>query len=209
MSRRATARAPSSRREGTWCFRGRAATAAAPAASVHSNVRHARGSQIVAHTETLAHPTGPPGWRTERSVRVPGRGHAGRHGGDPGDLYITVRVEPHPVFQRDGDDLHVVVPLAFTRRRSAPRSRCRRSMARRVCACHPARSPASDSACASAALRRRRRAARRSRRRSPAGAAEAARRAVEGTVAGIRPDQRRRTCAGPSGPMKGPARPTT
>ncbi len=45
-------------------------------------------------------------------VRVPGKGHAGRNGGEPGDLYITVRVEPHPLFRREGDDLHLVVPVA-------------------------------------------------------------------------------------------------
>jgi molecular chaperone DnaJ len=46
-------------------------------------------------------------------VRVPGKGNAGVRGGAPGDLYITVHVAPHPVFRRDGDDLHTVVPLAI------------------------------------------------------------------------------------------------
>jgi molecular chaperone DnaJ len=46
-------------------------------------------------------------------VRVPGKGHAGRAGGEPGDLFITIHVEPHPVFRRDGDDLHMVVPVAI------------------------------------------------------------------------------------------------
>ena len=45
-------------------------------------------------------------------IRVPAKGHVGRDGGESGDLYITVHVQPHPVFRRDGDDLHVVVPLA-------------------------------------------------------------------------------------------------
>lgn len=45
-------------------------------------------------------------------VRIPGRGHAGAHGGRPGDLYVGVRVEPHPVLRRDHDDLHMVVPVA-------------------------------------------------------------------------------------------------
>jgi molecular chaperone DnaJ len=45
-------------------------------------------------------------------LRVAGRGNAGRHGGPPGDLYVTVRVAPHPLFRRDGDDLHLVVPVA-------------------------------------------------------------------------------------------------
>jgi len=45
-------------------------------------------------------------------IRVPGKGHAGRDGGENGDLYITVHVQPDPVFRREGDDLFVVVPLA-------------------------------------------------------------------------------------------------
>lgn len=45
-------------------------------------------------------------------LRVAGRGNAGRGGGPPGDVYVTVRVEEHPLFRRDGDDLHLVVPVA-------------------------------------------------------------------------------------------------
>jgi molecular chaperone DnaJ len=46
-------------------------------------------------------------------VRVPGKGNAGGRGGPPGDLYITVHVAAHPQFRRDGDDIHVVVPVAI------------------------------------------------------------------------------------------------
>ena len=46
-------------------------------------------------------------------IRVPAKGHVGRDGGENGDLYITVHVQPHPVFRREGDDLHVVVPVAI------------------------------------------------------------------------------------------------
>jgi molecular chaperone DnaJ len=70
------------------------------------------GRQTVAHTETVTIRLAP-GLASEASVRVPARGHAGRHGGDPGDLYIHVRVEPHQFFVREGDDVHVVVPLAI------------------------------------------------------------------------------------------------
>jgi molecular chaperone DnaJ len=46
-------------------------------------------------------------------LRLAGRGNAGLRGGEPGDLYVTVKVAPHPVFQRDGDDLHMVLPVAI------------------------------------------------------------------------------------------------
>ena len=47
-------------------------------------------------------------------LRVAGKGNAGRMGGRAGDLYITVRVEPHPFFRRDGDDIHIQVPVTVS-----------------------------------------------------------------------------------------------
>jgi molecular chaperone DnaJ len=46
-------------------------------------------------------------------IRVPAKGNAGRRGGPPGDLYITVRVDAHPLYRRDGDDIHMVVSLGI------------------------------------------------------------------------------------------------
>jgi molecular chaperone DnaJ len=46
-------------------------------------------------------------------VRVAGKGNAGIRGGQPGDLFITVHVSPHATFRREGDDLHLIVPLAI------------------------------------------------------------------------------------------------
>ena len=43
-------------------------------------------------------------------VRVAGQGNAGSGGGPPGDLYLTVKVRPHALFERDGDDLRAKVP---------------------------------------------------------------------------------------------------
>ena len=53
----------------------------------------------------------PPGLDDGVRLRVPEKGHAGRNGGRTGDLYVTVRVEPHHLFRREGEDLHVRVPL--------------------------------------------------------------------------------------------------
>ena len=54
----------------------------------------------------------PPGLPDQARIRVPGKGHVGRNGGESGDLYMTVSVQPHPIFRREGDDLLVVVPIA-------------------------------------------------------------------------------------------------
>jgi molecular chaperone DnaJ len=45
-------------------------------------------------------------------LRVPERGHAGTIGARAGDLYVDVQVRAHPVLRREGDDLHLVVPVA-------------------------------------------------------------------------------------------------
>jgi molecular chaperone DnaJ len=69
------------------------------------------GGQLETRTEPLTFAT-PPGLADGARIRVPGKGNAGRNSGDYGDLYMTVHVEPHPRFRRDGDDLHLVVPVA-------------------------------------------------------------------------------------------------
>jgi len=56
----------------------------------------------------------PPGAQSGSRLRVAGKGNAGRQGGPPGDLYITVRVEPHAFFHRDGDDIHIQVPVTVS-----------------------------------------------------------------------------------------------
>jgi molecular chaperone DnaJ len=47
-------------------------------------------------------------------IRSTGNGEPGTNGGPPGDLYIEIRVKKHEIFERDGDDLHCVVPISFT-----------------------------------------------------------------------------------------------
>lgn len=44
-------------------------------------------------------------------IRVPEKGNAGERRGRLGDLYLTVQVEPHELFVREGDDFHMVVPI--------------------------------------------------------------------------------------------------
>jgi molecular chaperone DnaJ len=47
-------------------------------------------------------------------IRSAGNGEPGTNGGPAGDLYIEIRVKPHEIFERDGDDLHCTVPVALT-----------------------------------------------------------------------------------------------
>ena len=47
-------------------------------------------------------------------IRLAGEGEAGPAGAPAGDLYVEVRVRPHPIFARDGDDLHCEVPIRIS-----------------------------------------------------------------------------------------------
>jgi curved DNA-binding protein len=54
----------------------------------------------------------PPGARDGQRIRLAGEGDRGADGGGAGDLYLRIRVRPHPVFRVDGSDLHVTLPVA-------------------------------------------------------------------------------------------------
>lgn len=55
----------------------------------------------------------PPGVSDGGRLRIPGKGGEGRNGGEPGDLWIQVRVEPHPVFRLEGRDLEFELPITL------------------------------------------------------------------------------------------------
>jgi molecular chaperone DnaJ len=56
----------------------------------------------------------PAGVEDGMRLRLSGEGEVGPGGGPPGDLYVEIRERPHPVFTRDGDDLHCRVALPMT-----------------------------------------------------------------------------------------------
>jgi len=53
----------------------------------------------------------PAGVSTGSKVRIPGKGNAGRMGGSAGNLYITIEVESHPLFKRQGANIYIEVPI--------------------------------------------------------------------------------------------------
>lgn len=56
----------------------------------------------------------PAGIDNGQTISMRGEGEAGRRGGPRGDLYITVTVRPHKLFQRRGFDLYLEMPIPFT-----------------------------------------------------------------------------------------------
>ena len=55
----------------------------------------------------------PAGVKDGQRIRLRGKGAAGTNGGPAGDLYVTVRVSPHRIFGRKGDNLTLDVPVSF------------------------------------------------------------------------------------------------
>ena len=55
----------------------------------------------------------PAGVEDGMRIRYPGQGDAGPGGSLAGDLYVVLQVKPHPVFEREGNDLHCSVPISF------------------------------------------------------------------------------------------------
>lgn len=55
----------------------------------------------------------PPGIRDGARIRLAGKGSPGSGGGPPGDLFVKVTVEPHPIFGRRNRDLTVRLPITF------------------------------------------------------------------------------------------------
>jgi molecular chaperone DnaJ len=56
----------------------------------------------------------PPGVDTGSRLRLRGEGEPGEAGGPPGDLYVVIYVEPHSLFERQGDDIFCQTPISFT-----------------------------------------------------------------------------------------------
>ena len=56
----------------------------------------------------------PKGIRDDQKLRLKGKGMPGENGGAPGDLYISVHIKKHPIFERKDDDLFIVQEVPFT-----------------------------------------------------------------------------------------------
>jgi molecular chaperone DnaJ len=55
----------------------------------------------------------PAGVDQDDRIRLTGEGEAGLNGGPTGDLYVVVNLRPHPMFTREGADLHCEMPISF------------------------------------------------------------------------------------------------
>ena len=74
---------------------------------------HCRGRGVEEITENLEVVI-PRGINNGEILKITGKGEASLYGGTPGDLYIKLRVLPHPVFRRQGDDIIMHLPLKLS-----------------------------------------------------------------------------------------------
>ena len=85
---------------------GRGQTIANPCKACHGNGR--------IEEEKVLSVKIPAGVDSGDRIRLAGEGEAGPAGAPAGDLYVEVRVRPHDIFERDGDDLHCEVPIRIS-----------------------------------------------------------------------------------------------
>ncbi len=85
---------------------GRGQTIANPCKACHGNGR--------IEEEKVLSVKIPAGVDSGDRIRRAGAGEAGPAGAPAGDLYVEVRVRPHDIFERDGDDLHCEVPIRIS-----------------------------------------------------------------------------------------------
>jgi len=95
--------------------------------SISSTCQHCRGEgKIITDPCKNCRGTGRVKTNKKVSVKIPGgiedgsrlrlrqEGDDGERGGPPGDLYVVLHVEPHPFFERQGDDIICQIPISFT-----------------------------------------------------------------------------------------------
>ncbi|MGY0504213.1 molecular chaperone DnaJ [Luteimonas sp. e5] len=85
---------------------GRGQVIATPCKTCHGNGRVQEEKKLEVEI--------PAGVDTGDRIRLAGEGEAGPPGSAPGDLYVEVRVRPHAIFTREGDDLHCEVPIRIS-----------------------------------------------------------------------------------------------
>lgn len=55
----------------------------------------------------------PAGINAGQQIRIPGKGERGDLGGPNGDLYLEIAINKHPHFTREGNDIHIEIPISF------------------------------------------------------------------------------------------------
>ncbi len=79
---------------------------------IEKECSHCRGIGIVRNTEEIKVKI-PSGIDDGQTIRLAGRGQAGRRSGQAGDLYLRIKVKPDKIFKRDGYNIKTVMEISF------------------------------------------------------------------------------------------------
>jgi molecular chaperone DnaJ len=72
-------------------------------------IRTSEGREVPAHLLVAV----PAGVRPGQRLKLRDEGDPGQNGGQPGDLYVVVEISKHPLFTREGNDVHMELPVNF------------------------------------------------------------------------------------------------
>ncbi len=75
------------------------------------NTCHGSGKKVTTQTIEVKIPAGVD---TGNQLRIPGKGEAGANGGPNGDVYLEFVVDKHPIFERNGNDIYLELPIVIT-----------------------------------------------------------------------------------------------
>ena len=78
-----------------------------------ATIAHGGSIRVALPTGKTLDATVPVGIEEGKSFRLRGQGHPGRRGGSPGDVIVTVRYAPHPLFKAEGRDLRLDLPITL------------------------------------------------------------------------------------------------
>ena len=159
-----------------------------------ANVRELRGAGRGAADRDASPFACRPGFPTARACGWRARATPGVRGGAPGDLYVDVHVEAHPSSAGTATTCTSIVPIAVHEAALGTRIEVATPDGPVRVRVPPGTHRANASGCASGRAVDAQRWEGRSRGGGAAGAAEGAGRAIEGTVAGVRPHQRGKPC---------------
>lgn len=100
--------------------KGRARAAQMRGGDAHYNLKVSFTEAAAGATKRITLPHGkslnvriPPGTEDKQSLRLKGQGNPGLNGGEAGDAFVEIAVEPHPFFKREGNDIHVELPVTL------------------------------------------------------------------------------------------------
>ena len=79
---------------------------------IHQPCSKCRGLGLVRRNKNIK-VTIPAGIDDGQTISIRGQGNAGQNGGEPGDLYVTVNVQRHELFERDGTSVYLEMPISF------------------------------------------------------------------------------------------------